>query len=342
MQSAKIKKPLFEFEKSLRAQNLIFPRDKILIACSGGPDSVALLHLLLGLRKKWKLRLGVLHFDHKLRGRASGRDAFFVRRLAKKYKLRFYEGSFPVKKWADSHRLSIEESARRLRYHFFCETARRRDFPKIVTAHTQNDQAETILMRILQGTGLRGLCGIRPRVTMSGVTFVRPLLSFSKQDVLDFLMENRISYRVDASNESVRFLRNKIRKRILPFLERELNPKALEALARIPAIVGAESRALDFCEEQAWKRVSGEEKNKKIHFRRKIFLALPEALQFRVLERGLKTLDPSSGLNFEAWQKVRQYLSAGRGSHSLPKDIDFFLNSKKMGLYKKFFQASPK
>ncbi len=312
------------------------------MACSGGPDSVALLHLLAGLRKSWKLRLGVLHFDHQLRGLASRRDALFVRRLARKHRLRFYGGSASVKKWADAHHLSIEESARRLRYHFFCEAARRRGFPKIVTAHTQNDQAETVFMRMLQGTGLRGLCGIRPQVTMSGISFVRPLLSFSKREVLDFLTENRISYCVDASNESVRFLRNKIRKRILPVLERELNPKALEALARIPVIVSAESRALDFFEEQAWKRVSGKNKKGKIHFRRKVFLGLPEALQFRVLERGLKVLDPSSGLNFEAWQKVRRCLSAGRGRHSLPKDIDFSLTSKEMGLYKKFFPAPPK
>ena len=324
-----------DFEKILREQNLISPNDKILIACSGGPDSVALVRLLAGLRKKWNLKMGVLHFDHHLRGRASRRDARFVRHLAKKNKLRFYGGSGPVKRLADSEALSIEEAARRLRYDFFCQTARRCGFLKVATAHTRNDQAETVLMRMIQGTGLRGLCGIRPRVLMRGVTFVRPLLFFAKTEVLDFLKQNRISWCRDASNDSLRFMRNKIRKKILPLLEQELNPRAMEALSRIPAILSAESETLDLFEAQAWKDVFKKAGPGKVEFHRRRFLGLPEALQFRLLERALKRLDPSSGLNFEAWQKVRSYLARGRGRHSLPKDIDFDLTSKAASIYKK-------
>lgn len=326
---------LSDFEKKLCSQKLIFPKDKILIACSGGPDSVALVHLLAGLRKQWKLKAGVLHFDHQLRGRASRRDAGFVRKLAKKQKLRFYGGSAPVKKLADAQALSLEEAARRLRYDFFCKTARRHNYQKVVTAHTQNDQAETILMRMIQGTGLRGLCGIRPRVLLQGVTFVRPLLSFSKARVQAFLIENRISSRHDASNDSLRFVRNKIRKKILPILERELNPKAIEALSRIPAALSAESEALDIFEARAWGRVLKKKRKGRVDFRRQAFLELPEALQFRMLERGLKMLDAASGLNSGAWQTVREYLARGSGRHSLPKDIDFSLTAKEVCLYKK-------
>ena len=333
---------LSDFEKALHAQKLISPGEKILVACSGGPDSVALFHLLAGLRKKWKLRLGLLHFNHQLRGRASGRDAEFVRDLAKKHRVSFYGGSGAVKKIAAAESLSIEEAARKLRYDFFCRTARRYGFPKIVTAHTKNDQAETILMRMIQGTGLRGLCGIRPRAVMDGATFVRPLLPFPKNELLAFLRENKISYCRDASNDSVRFLRNKIRKKILPMLERELNPQVVEALSRIPAIVSAESEILDRLEAQAWRRVLSRLKKGKVYFRRKPFLNLPEALQFRSLARGLKMLDPSSGLNFEAWQRVREHLPRARWRHSLPKDIDFSLTPKNITLYKKFSPGADK
>ena len=177
---------------------------------------------------------------------------------------------------------------------------------------------------------------------MDGVVFVRPLLSFSKPAVLNFLKENRIAYCRDASNDSVRFVRNRIRKKILPVLERELNPRVIEALSRIPAILSAENETLDFFEEKAWRRVLGKKQKRKIVFRRRDFLSLPEALQFRILGRAVKRMDTASGLNFEAWQKIRGVLARGRGRHSLPKDIDFSLTSKKASLYKKFPLRAPK
>ena len=333
-----------EFEKKLLSENLIIPGDKILIACSGGPDSVALLHLLAGLKKKWKLKIGVVHFNHRLRGRESFRDAQFVRRLAKNTGLRFFEGAAPVKKLRDSQPLSIEEAARKLRYDFFCKTARHSSFPKVATAHTLNDQAETVLMRMVQGTGLRGLCGIRPRTFMEKVVFVRPFLSFSKKEIQDFLKVNRISSRHDSSNDSLRFVRNKIRREILPMLERELNPRAIEALSRIPAIVRAESETLDILEAGAWKRAlkKGPGKDRKVDFHRREILGLPETLQFRIIEKALKALDSASGMSFSAWQRVRACLLRGRGRHSLPKDIDFSLTRRHAVVYKKFHPGKAK
>ena len=156
------------------------------------------------------------------------------------------------------------------------------------------------------------------------------------------MKENSILWCYDTSNNSLRFVRNKIRKKIFPMLERELNPRTIEALSRIPSIVSQESKTLDIFGEQAWKRVLKKREKVKINFRRREFFEQPEALQFRILEKALKMLDPLSGLNFEAWQRVREYLARGQGRHSLPKDIDFHLTSKAVSLYKKFPSASHK
>ena len=192
------------------------------------------------------------------------------------------------KKRLGEGRLSPEEAARKERYEFFQRAAKRFRRAKLATAHTLEDQAETVLMRILQGTGLRGLLGIRPRVKMGNLFLVRPLLGFSKKDLLAFLREKKISFREDETNNSRRFLRNRIRLELLPWLGREFNPKVVEALARIPAVVSREAEVLKDLDRAAWKRAVKKISAGKVEFDRKALLKFPGSLQFRLLERGLR------------------------------------------------------
>ncbi|OQA41669.1 MAG: tRNA(Ile)-lysidine synthase [Candidatus Omnitrophica bacterium ADurb.Bin314] len=308
--------------------------DRLLIACSGGPDSVALVHLfaLIAPGNRWKL--GILHYDHRLRS-ASKADAMFVRRLARGLGLAFYGGAGDVKRAALRTKTSLEEAARKMRYDFFLRTAKRLKVKKVVLAHTLDDQAETVLMRILQGTGLRGLRGIREVNRMEGVLFIRPLLAYAKSDLLDFLRTAKIGFRRDESNQSRRFLRNRIRLKLLPALRRDFNPRIVESLARIPVIAAREIALLDELEAGAWKKTFKKHERHKVELRRGDFLGLPVPIQFRVIERALKKIDPRSGLSYEAWERIQKGLSRPRNRWSLPKHIDLTLTPKTMVLYKR-------
>lgn len=326
------------FERKLRDQNLIVRGDKVFVACSGGPDSVALFHLLYGLRETWNLKLGLLHFHHGLRGREADRDERFVQALARRYGVPVHCARKKVLRAARKDKESIEEAARKARYDFFVRVARRRHIAKVASAHTLNDQAETVLMRLLQGTGLRGLSGIQRRMEVGGVTFVRPLLQHSKREILNYLRKKKIPFCRDRSNQSVRFLRNRIRRKLLPWLVKEFNPRTVEAIARLPVIVEEANSLLAEMEEAAYQKAVRRKTKNKVFFDRNVFLKSAPVLQFGVLHRALRRLDPRSGMDFETWQRIKTQLGQKRVRYSLPRDIDLFLSPSEMIICKKFAQ----
>jgi len=222
-----------------------------------------------------------------------------------------------------------------MRYDFLLRTAQTEKYRIVASAHTQDDQAETVLMRVLQGTGLRGLQGIREKFKKGRVTFVRSLLAFTKKELLEYLSREHIPFRLDRSNDSSQFVRNRIRRELIPGLQRDFNPRVIEALSRIPAIVAGESGLVAELEKKSWKKTLKKVCGKRIEFCRSVFLKFPPALQFRMVEKALKKLDKKSGLSFEAWERIRQGLGRSRYCCSLPRDIDFALTAKKAMIYKK-------
>lgn len=322
-------------EEHLRDKQFFKTRQKILIACSGGPDSVALFHLLRTLAEKYHWKLGLAHFNHQLRPGDAKKDELFVKSLARKFKVPFYLGTGNVREEAGRTKTSIEECARQMRYDFFRRTTEAKKFSVAVLAHTRDDQAETVLMRILQGTGLRGLQGIREKFRMDRAIWVRPLLIFTKKELLGYLAEEHFSFRSDKTNDSLRFVRNRIRRELIPGLQRDFNPRVVEALSRIPSIVAGESALIAELEKKAWEKTFKRIREGKLELRRSALLKFPPALQFRMVEKALKRLDKQSGLSFEAWERIRRGLTRPRYGCSLPKDIDFALTLKKAILYKK-------
>lgn len=308
--------------------------ETVFVACSGGPDSVALYFLLKKLSADLKIKLGLIHFNHGLRGKSSNADALFVKKLALKNKDIFIGGKAAKKYTAESHQ-SLEEWARFERYGFFKTAFRKGRGVKILTAHTLDDQAETVLMRVVQGTGLQGLSGIRREMKMGPLTFIRPLLDFSKKEILDFLKQNRISYRKDASNRSTRFLRNRLRLDLIPRLEKQYNPRIKETLARIPQILEEETVLLQSLKEKAWQQCFRRKTRGQVQLHRGHFLKLPVCLKFSVLDKALKALHSESGMSFDAWQRIKNGLKKGAYRQSLPKDLDFELTSSTALIYKK-------
>lgn len=207
----------------------LFPRGaKIVAGVSGGPDSVCLLDALYKLKNKYNLEIIVAHVNYGLRGKDSELDEKLVRSLAKKYSLSIEIKKIPNTKCQIPVTKS-EDHLRNIRYDFFEKIRKARKADAIAVGHNLNDQAETVLMRILRGTGLRGLGAIK----FKNGNIIRPLLNIPRKEILAHLRKNKVPFRIDKTNLSLNFTRNKIRNQLVPRLEKEFNPNIQEVLFKL-------------------------------------------------------------------------------------------------------------
>jgi tRNA(Ile)-lysidine synthase len=197
--------------------------DSVLVGVSAGPDSMALLHILNSLKKELGMDLYVVHLNHMIRKGAAEKDAAFVKTAAEKLNLPVAIGSRDVPGIAKAKKLSIEEAARNERYGLYLSAANRFKADKIALGHTRDDQAETILMRLIRGSGLLGLSAIPPTRRFEDKIIIRPLIGVSKEEIVKFLRERKIAFRRDLTNTQPKYFRNKIRSALLPLLEKEFN-----------------------------------------------------------------------------------------------------------------------
>jgi tRNA(Ile)-lysidine synthase len=232
---------LKSFERTILRHSLLRPGDRVLVAFSGGLDSSALLALLLEIREAWSLDIRMAHFNHRLRKNALA-DARFAEKRARELGLRFHAGEADVRRYAVRRGLNLEEAARTLRYEFLRRTARRINASRIATGHTRNDQAETLLMRLLRGTGPAGLSGVHPEV--DGL-IIRPLLDLEREDLAHFLKGKGWPFREDETNSDLRFLRNRIRRKLLPIIKKDYEARIIDHLARTAEIFRSEDRLLE-------------------------------------------------------------------------------------------------
>lgn len=224
--------------------HLIDSGDHLIVACSGGSDSVALLHVLVKLAATTPFTLAVAHVNHGLRGEDAAHDEAYVKQLSAKFGVPCYCHHCDVQSFAHEHGMAIEEAGRIVRYHFFHQLAFGHSQTKIVTAHHQDDQAETVLMNLLRGSGSKGLKGIQPQTGR----VIRPLLAVTKQEIVDYLAEQNIAFCYDKTNSDIKILRNRIRLCLLPQLELEYNNRIKASLCRTAAILQDEQ---DFIEQSA-------------------------------------------------------------------------------------------
>ena len=280
----------------LRLNNLIQPGESIVVGVSGGADSVCLLHILAKWQNEVDIKLHVAHLNHRLRGAESDGDAEYVANLAASLDVPVIVGKRDVADYRSKRNCSVEEAARELRYNFLAKVASDAGARWVAIGHTRDDQVETILMHILRGTGISGLCGLEPcspfpfchselKAQNLGLVVIRPLLDITRQETLSYCQEHQLRPRFDSSNLSLSFLRNRLRLELLPSL-RKYNASVDQALLRLAKIAKDDSSFIEQQALQLWDEVSRQEKEV-IYLDRKKFGSLPVALQSRLIRLAL-------------------------------------------------------
>jgi tRNA(Ile)-lysidine synthase len=265
----------------------LFAQKRVVLAVSGGPDSVDLLLILAHLRQALDLELSVAHFDHGLRDHAEREaERAFVSRLADELGLPFLFGRGDTRAHARRRHLSVEEAARTLRYAFLAREAERLGAGAVATGHTASDQVETVLMHIIRGSGLAGIAGMQPRASWpfpghAELALVRPLLALSRRQTERYCQEEGLSPCLDATNLLVEPLRNRVRHELLPLLRR-YNPRVEQALLRLTGAAGADVAYLDETANLFWQALA-QRSRRSVQFSRLELATLSPALQSRLL-----------------------------------------------------------
>jgi tRNA(Ile)-lysidine synthase len=293
----------------IQRYSLIPRKELVVVGVSGGADSVCLIHVLAKWRKRLGIKLHIAHLNHQLRGAESEADAEYVSNLAGSLGIPSTIDRQDVAAYRTARNCSIEEAAREVRYAFLARVAREVGSHRIAIGHTRDDQAETILMHILRGTGITGLCGLAPCSPMmydskgvslpaealsvakgkrSNLLLIRPLLNITREETASYCQEHELESRIDSSNLSPSFFRNRLRLHLLPML-RQYNPNIDQALLRL-ADIAKEDNA--FIEQQAsglWDEVAKQENNA-IYLDKKQLAGLPIALQRHLLRAAVTKL----------------------------------------------------
>ncbi|MFQ5675846.1 MAG: tRNA lysidine(34) synthetase TilS [bacterium] len=285
----------------IKKKGLVGRGDKILLAVSGGLDSVAMLDIFFTIRKDFGLELAIAHIHHGIRDHEADEDYEFVKGLCDDYGLRFFGEHVNAKQYADSQKLSLEESARVLRYEVFDKLLACTGSEKVATAHTANDQAETVLDHLLRGSGVLGMRGIQARRDC----YVRPLLSVTRGELESYARQKSLRYRQDRTNEDVYFRRNRIRKELIPYLMQYFNPNLVNTLNRTAEIFSESESFLQTAADKAFKSLVSLHKKNEITLEIEPFLKYFNVVRKYVLIAACQKLGiDRNALNFDILDRM--------------------------------------
>ncbi len=275
------------FEKvlsTINKYNLIENGDKIVLGLSGGPDSVCLLHILYRLKEKLDIEVYAAHLNHQIRGIEAQKDALYITQLCENLGVTSFVKSIDVPKYCKENGLSVEEGARKLRYEMFEEIKQKTKSNKIAIGHNLNDQAETILMRIMRGTGLQGLRGIE---YIRDNNIIRPILDIDRKDIEAYCEKYELNPRIDHTNLETIYTRNKIRLELIPYMKDNFNPNVIESIVRMSNSLKTDSDYIQEESEIKFKEVSNlQEDACEIDIQK--YSKLHDAIKVRVLRKGIK------------------------------------------------------
>lgn len=226
---------------TIKNYNMLEKGDRVLVGLSGGPDSLALLHVLIGIKEMYDLHICAAHVNHSLRGQESDDDQRFVEEFCRSWGMPVYVLKVDIKEISKNNKISLEEAGRIARYQFFNNTLEKIDAQKIAVAHNANDNAETVLMRIIRGTGIEGLAGIKPVRD----NIIRPLIEITREEIEEYCSVNQLSPRIDSSNKENKYTRNKIRLKLIPYLKDEFNKNIVDTVNRMSNLSSIDNKIIN-------------------------------------------------------------------------------------------------
>ncbi|NJA04009.1 tRNA lysidine(34) synthetase TilS [Clostridioides difficile] len=259
--------------------------DKIVLGLSGGPDSVCLLHVLNRLKKDFNIEIYAAHLNHQIRGIEAQKDALYVSKLCEDMGIIFFVKSINVPKYCENEGLSLEEGARKLRYEMFYEIKDKIKANKIAIGHNLNDQAETVMMRIMRGTGLKGLKGID---YIRDNCIIRPILDVERNEIEEYCEAYNLNPRIDKTNLENIYTRNKIRLDLLPYMKDNFNSNVIESIVRMSNSLKSDNDYIEKEAEAKFREVSNIKEKGFVEINLDDFVCLHDAIKVRVLRNSIK------------------------------------------------------
>ena len=266
--------------ETIKKYNLIEDGDKIILAVSGGPDSISMLDILYKIKQNESINFEIIvaHVNHMIREEAM-EDAIYVKNFCEKRNIEFYLKSIDVKKIANNNKIGTEEAGRKERYKFFDELAKKTNANKIAIAHNKNDNVETVFMHILRGTGINGLKGIEPKRGM----YIRPLIECERNEIEKYCEENNLEPKIDKTNFENIYTRNKVRNIVIPYVQKEFNQNIIETIDRLSKLVTEEEEYMEKQIENAYKNLLILESKKEIQLDLKKFNMQERVIKSRLI-----------------------------------------------------------
>lgn len=328
-----------DVKRTIKKYNMLKTGDKIVVGVSGGPDSLCLLHVLrtIGLDSGYKLYAA--HLNHQFRGKDAEEDAGFVEELCRQWEIPAFIETFDVPAYIEKTGLSPEEAGREIRYRLFDKVLDKVGACKIAVAQNLNDQAETILMRFMRGSGIEGLKGIEPVRD----NIVRPLLEIDRRRIEEYCSENKLNPRIDKTNLEPVYNRNKIRLELIPYIENNFNPNIMRSLVRFSNLVKEENEFLEEEAGKAFKAVAKLENDRvtmNIQESRSLHIALRRRLVRRAVEKLANTLN---GYDFKHFESIVELFEKPTGAAVvLPQRLKAYVSYDKLILAKNIEKADKK
>lgn len=314
----------------IKKYNLIENEDKIVVGVSGGPDSITLLNILKNIKesKYINFEIVVCHINHMIRQEAI-EDEEYVKKYCKDNNIECYVKRIEVEKMAETQKIGTEEAGRKARYEFFNEILEKTNSNKIATAHTANDNAETVLMNIIRGSGTTGLKGIEAKRD----NLIRPLIESTREEIEDYCKENNLNPRIDKTNFENIYTRNKVRNMLIPYIKENFNPNIIDSINRLSNLSKQENTYLDHITEKTYNTLLLEEKNDEIILDLKAFNSQELVIKNRVVLYTInKVLGTRSGIEKKHIEDIIKLCSNNIGNKYLipNKKVKILIKNKKI------------
>ncbi len=263
----------------IKKYNLINPEEKVVVGVSGGPDSICLIDILNEIKKEENFEIIVCHINHLIREEA-GSDEEFVRKYCEEKQIPFFVKHAKIKEISEKEKIGTEEAGRKVRYEFFEETAKKTGASKIATAHTKNDNAETVLMNIIRGTGITGIAGLKP---IRNDKYIKPLIDITREEIEEYCKEKNLNPRHDKTNDENIYTRNKVRNILLPLIKEEFNPNIIETIDRLSKLVTKENEYLEKVTKNTFQKILIKKEEKQIILNLKEFNKEEKVIRQRII-----------------------------------------------------------